>query len=144
MKIAIGNDHSGVDYKNELAQYLSEKNIEIVNVGTDEKSSIDYPDIAKEVSKLILDKKVDFGVLICGTGIGISISANKVKGIRAALVNNEICARLSREHNDANIIAFGARVTGIELAKSCLDAFLSAKFEGGRHSLRVSKIEGDE
>lgn len=141
MKIAIGNDHSGVDYKNELVQYLKEKDIEVINVGTDEKNSVDYPDIAKEVSKLILEKKADFGVLICGTGIGISIAANKIKGIRAALVNNEICARLSREHNNANIIVFGARVTGIELAKSCLDSFLSSNFDGGRHSLRVEKIE---
>ncbi|CAM3105248.1 ribose 5-phosphate isomerase B [Streptobacillus ratti] len=141
MKIAIGNDHSGVDFKNQLVDYLLSKGIEVLNVGTDSIESVDYPDIAKEVSKKILDKNADFGILICGTGIGISISANRISGIRAALVTNELCARLSRQHNDANILVFGARVTGIELAKSCIDAFLSSEFEGGRHSGRVSKIE---
>ncbi|AVL42594.1 ribose 5-phosphate isomerase B [Streptobacillus moniliformis] len=141
MKIAIGNDHSGVDFKNQLVDYLLSKGIEVLNVGTDSADSVDYPDIAKEVSKNVLNKNVDFGILICGTGIGISIAANRISGIRAALVTNELCARLSRQHNDANVLVLGARVTGIELAKSCIDAFLSADFEGGRHSGRVSKIE---
>ncbi|WP_156300382.1 ribose 5-phosphate isomerase B [Streptobacillus canis] len=141
MKIVIGNDHAGVEYKNQLVDYLVSKGIEVINVGTDSADSVDYPDIAKEVSKRVLDKTANFGILICGTGIGISIAANKVPGIRAALVTNELCARLSRQHNDANILALGARVTGIELAKSCVDAFLTAEFEGGRHSNRVGKIE---
>ncbi|WP_066900759.1 ribose 5-phosphate isomerase B [Streptobacillus notomytis] len=141
MKIAIGNDHSGVDFKNQLVDYLLSKGIEVLNIGTDSIDSVDYPDIAKGVSKNILDKNADFGILICGTGIGISIAANRISGIRAALVTNELCARLSRQHNDANILVLGARVTGIELAKSCIDAFLSSDFEGGRHSDRVSKIE---
>ncbi|ACZ01038.1 ribose 5-phosphate isomerase B [Streptobacillus moniliformis DSM 12112] len=141
MKIAIGNDHSGVDFKNQLVDYLLSKGIEVLNVGTDSADSVDYPDIAKEVSKNVLNKNVDFGILICGTGIGISIAANRISGIRAALVTNELCARLSRQHNDANVLVLGARVTGIELAKSCIDAFLSADFEGGRHSGRFSKIE---
>lgn len=141
MKIVIGNDHSGVEFKNQLVEYLLSKNIEVINVGTDSLDSIDYPDVAKEVSKILINKEADFGVLICGTGIGISIAANRNPGIRAALVNNEVCARLSRAHNNANIIAFGARVTGIELAKSCLDAFLETDFEDGRHGIRVSKIE---
>ena len=142
MKIAIGNDHAGTSFKEELVTFLVNNGYEVINCGTDTDSSVDYPDFAKAVSNLVLEKKADFGVLICGTGIGISIAANKISGIRAALCTNEICARLAREHNNANIIAFGARVTGVDLAKSCLKAFLSAEFEGGRHSRRVNKIEG--
>ena len=142
MKIAIGNDHAGTSFKEELVTFLVNNGHEVINCGTDTDSSVDYPDFAKAVSNLVLEKKADFGVLICGTGIGISIAANKISGIRAALCINEICARLAREHNNANIIAFGARVTGVDLAKSCLKAFLSAEFEGGRHSRRVNKIEG--
>ncbi len=142
MKIAIGNDHAGTSFKEELVTFLVNNGHEVINCGTDTDSSVDYPDFAKAVSNLVLEKKADFGVLICGTGIGISIAANKINGIRAALCTNEICARLAREHNNANIIAFGARVTGVDLAKSCLKAFLSAEFEGGRHSRRVNKIEG--
>lgn len=142
MKIAIGNDHAGTSFKEELVTFLVNNGHEVINCGTDTDSSVDYPDFAKVVSNLVLEKKADFGVLICGTGIGISIAANKISGIRAALCTNEICARLAREHNNANIIAFGARVTGVDLAKSCLKAFLSAEFEGGRHSRRVNKIEG--
>ena len=142
MKIAIGNDHAGTSFKEELVTFLVNNGHEVINCGTDTDSSVDYPDFAKAVSNLKKKKKADFGVLICGTGIGISIAANKISGIRAALCTNEICARLAREHNNANIIAFGARVTGVDLAKSCLKAFLSAEFEGGRHSRRVNKIEG--
>ena len=142
MKIAIGNDHAGTSFKEELVTFLVNNGYEVINCGTDTDSSVDYPDFAKAVSNLVLEKKADFGILICGTGIGISIAANKISGIRAALCTNEICARLAREHNNANIIAFGARVTGVDLAKSCLKAFLSAEFEGGRHSRRVNKIEG--
>lgn len=141
MKIVIGNDHSGVEYKNQIVEYLISKGIEVINVGTDFINSVDYPDIAQEATKIYLEGKADFGILICGTGIGISIAANKVEGIRAALVNNEICARLSREHNNANFLVLGARVTGIELAKSCIDAFLNSEFEGGRHRMRVDKLE---
>lgn len=141
MKVVIGNDHSAVDFKNELVKYLEKLNIEVVNVGTNDVNAVDYPDIAKIASEKINNKEVDFGILICGTGIGISIAANKNKGIRAALVNNEISSRLSKEHNNANVLVFGARVMGIELAKSCIDAYLKASFEGGRHAVRVSKIE---
>ncbi len=141
MKIVIGNDHSGVEYKNQLVEYLECKGIEIINVGTDSVDSVDYPDIAQEATKVWLEGKADFGILICGTGIGISIAANKVEGIRAALVNNEVCARLSRQHNNANFLVLGARVTGIELAKSCIDAFLNSEFEGGRHATRIGKLE---
>ncbi|PID67286.1 MAG: ribose 5-phosphate isomerase B [Fusobacteriales bacterium] len=142
MKIAIGNDHSAIEYKNELVEYLKELGHEVINFGTDTKESVDYPYFAKVVCNAVLNKEADYGVLICGTGIGISISANKIKGIRAALVHNEYMGRITREHNDANVIAFGARVTGIEVAKSSLKAFLEAEFEGGRHAIRVNKIEG--
>lgn len=142
MKISIGNDHSAVEFKNQLVDYLIQNGHEVINRGTDTNDSVDYPDFAKLVSNDILSKNADYGILICGTGIGISMAANKIRGIRAALVTNELCARLSRQHNNANIIAFGARVIGIELAKSCLDAFLASEFEGDRHELRVNKLEG--
>ncbi len=141
MKIVIGNDHAGVDLKNIIKEHLKKQGYEVINVGTDTLDSVDYPDIAGEVSKVLLEGKAEYGVLICGTGIGISISANKIKGIRAALAHNEFTARLSRMHNNANIIALGARVIGDELAKACVDTFITTEFEGGRHARRVGKIE---
>ena len=141
MKVVIGNDHAGVEFKNQLKEYIESKGIEVINIGVDTLDSVDYPDIAKSVCKKVLDKEADFGILICGTGIGISIAANKVEGIRAALVHNEVTARLSKQHNNANVIVFGARVLGIEVAKSSFDSYLEAKFEGGRHQNRVNKIE---
>ncbi len=141
MKIAIGNDHAGVELKNIIKEHLRKQGYEVMNVGTDTLDSVDYPDIAKEVAKAVLEEKVQYGIIICGTGIGISISANKIKGIRAALAHNEFTARLSRMHNNANVIALGARVIGDELAKACVDAFISTEFEGGRHARRVCKIE---
>ena len=141
MKIVIGNDHAGVEFKNQLKEYIESKGIEVINIGVDTLDSVDYPDIAKPTCKKVLDNEADFGVLICGTGIGISIAANKVEGIRAALVHNEVTARLSKQHNNANVIVFGARVLGIEVAKSSFDAYLESKFEGGRHQNRVDKIE---
>ena len=101
---------------------------------------MDYPDIAEKTAKLVVDGECERGILLCGTGIGISIAANKVKGIRAALCTNEYCAKMSRNHNNANILCMGARVTGVELAKSILDTFLKEEFEGGRHQVRVDKI----
>ncbi|RRD39484.1 ribose 5-phosphate isomerase B [Leptotrichia sp. OH3620_COT-345] len=141
MKIVIGNDHAGVDLKTKIVEFLRKKGHEVINIGTDTLDSIDYPDIAKEVSQKIINREAEYGVLICGTGIGISISANKIKGIRAALAHNEFTARLSRLHNNANIIALGARVIGDELATSCVDTFINTDFEGGRHAKRVGKIE---
>lgn len=143
MIIAIANDHAATDYKLELVEFLKSEGHEVLNLGTDDHLSVDYPNFAHAVGKAILNNEADFGILICGTGIGISIAANKMKGIRAALVNNEYCARLSRLHNNANVIALGARVTGIELAKSCIKAFLEADFEGGRHQNRVDMLEVD-
>lgn len=141
MKLVIGNDHAGVEFKKIILKHLESQGHEVINVGVDVVESVDYPDIAKEVSKKIVDNEAQFGILICGTGIGISIAANKVEGIRAALCHNEFTAKLCRQHNNANIIALGARVIGDELAKACVDVFLNTEFEGGRHANRVNKIE---
>lgn len=142
MKIVIGNDHAGVEFKFTMMEHLKKQGYEIINVGVDSLDSVDYPDISKAVSEIVVRKEADFGILICGTGIGISIAANKIEGIRAALCHNEFTARLSRQHNNANIIALGARVIGDELGKACIDTFLKTDFEGGRHAKRVEKIEG--
>ena len=144
MKIAIGADHGGVQLKEEIKNHLLSKGIEVEDFGTHGTQSVDYPDIAEIVARNVVSKKSDRGILICGTGIGISIAANKIKGVRAALCVNEYCARMSRAHNDANILCMGERVMGVEVAKSVTDAFLSAEFEGGRHQQRVDKIHGLE
>lgn len=141
MRIAIGNDHAGPSLKKELISFLENEGHEVINFGTDGHESVDYPDFAKAVSNAILNKEADLGILICGTGIGISIAANKISGIRAAVVTNELCARLARQHNNANILALGARIVGLDLAKACVKEFLNAKFEGGRHLIRVNKLE---
>lgn len=136
MKVAIGNDHAGVELKNYLMDYLKKKNIEVVNVGTDTTDSCDYPVYAKKVAGEVVDKNVDFGILICGTGIGISIAANKVKGIRAAKVNNTTEAKLAREHNHANIICLGARIIGNVIASEIVDSFIEAKESSAENHLR--------
>ena len=141
MKIVIGNDHAGVDLKNKVKEELRKKGHEVINVSTDTLDSVDYPDIAALASEKVLSGEAQFGILICGTGIGISIAANKIKGIRAALAHNEFTAKLSRLHNDANIIALGARVLGDSLAIACVETFINTEFEGGRHARRVGKIE---
>lgn len=141
MKLVIGNDHAGVEFKEKLVKALKGREHEIINVGTDSLESVDYPDIAALVGEKVLDGKAEYGILICGTGIGISIAANKIKGIRAALVHNEFTARLARLHNDANVIALGARVIGDELGLACVETFINTEFEGGRHARRVDKIE---
>ena len=140
MKIAIGADHGAVELKEILRDYLKEKGYDVTDCGTYDLNSVDYPDIALKTAKLVVSKECEKGILLCGTGIGISIAANKVKGIRAALCTNEYCAKMSRNHNNANILCMGARVTGVELAKSILDTFLREEFEGGRHQVRVDKI----
>ena len=141
MKLVIGNDHAGVEFKEKLVKVLEERGHEVINVGTDSLESVDYPDIAVLVGEKVLDGEAKFGILICGTGIGISIAANKIKGIRAALVHNEFTAKLARLHNDANVIALGARVIGDELGLACVETFINTEFEGGRHARRVDKIE---
>ncbi len=140
MKIAIGNDHVAVDMKWEIKKYLEEKGIEVINVGTDSTERFDYPISGYKVAKMVANKEVDLGVLICGTGVGISLAANKVKGIRACVCSDPYTAKLSRQHNNTNIIAFGARVIGVETAKMIVDEWLNASFEGGRHANRVAMI----
>lgn len=142
MKIAIGNDHSAVDFKNEIVKFLENEGHEVINLGTNDSCSVDYPVYAKKVCETVLKKEADFGIVICGTGIGISIASNKIKGIRCALLNNEYSARLTKQHNDANVIAFGARVLGIEVAKSCITAYMQENYEGGRHQRRLDMLEG--
>ncbi len=141
MKIAIGSDHAGFDLKELIKNHLQEKGIDVIDVGTHTKESVDYPVFGEKVAETVQKREADFGIVICGTGIGISISANKVKGIRAALCTNEYMARMARKHNDANVLALGARVLGTDLALSIVDTFLSTEFEGGRHERRVHLIE---
>ena len=146
MKIAMGNDHAAVEMKMELKAYLEEQGIEIINVGTDTSERYDYPLAGYQVAKLVQEGKADFGIAICGTGVGISLAANKVPGIRAFPCSEPYSAAMGRRHNNANVLCLGARVVGVELAKMIVDSFLLAEFEGGRHADRValiSKIEED-
>ena len=144
MKIGICNDHAGVDYKNRLSEYLISKGYEIVNFGTDTNESCHYPEYGEKVANAVAAGEFDCGILICGTGVGISIAANKVNGIRAAVCSEPTTARLVKEHNNANIIAFGERIVGVELAKDIVKAYLSAEFLGGRHGIRVDMISDIE
>lgn len=138
--IVIGSDHGGFELKKALIAYLKEKGKEVLDCGTYSADSVDYPDIAKDVCSKILSGEGEFGILICGTGIGISIAANKIKGIRAALLCNTFSARATKEHNDANVICFGGRVTTPELAIDMLEAYMNASFQGGRHQIRIDKL----
>jgi len=140
MKIAIGSDHGGVNLKKDIIKHLQEKGIEVKDFGTYTEESCDYPQYGQKVAEEVVAKKYDFGIVICGTGIGISISANKVPGARAALCHDTFSAHATREHNNANILALGARVTGPGLALDIVDTFLESKFEGGRHERRIDKI----
>lgn len=140
MKIAIGNDHVAVDLKNEIMSYLIGKGHEVYNIGTDSKERFNYPISGYKVAKMITNNEVSCGILICGTGVGISLSANKVDGIRACVCSDPYTAKLSKEHNNTNIIAFGARVIGIDTAKMIVDEWLSAEYEGGRHQTRIDMI----
>ncbi len=140
MKIAIAADHGGFELKGVLIEYLKEKGYEMVNLGTDSADSVDYSDYAEKCADAVLNTDVDFGIVVCGTGIGISIAANKIDGIRCALVHSPETAALAKQHNNANIISLGGRTTSDELAKKIVDSFISAKFEGGRHQRRVDKI----
>ena len=140
MKIYIGCDHAAIDMKNEICAYLEEKNYKVCDLGINTGEKIDYPVMAEKVAKSVVCDNA-LGILICGTGIGMSIAANKVKGVRAAAVSEAYSAKLTRIHNNANILCFGARVIGIETAKMLTDAFLEAEFEkGGRHEARVELI----
>ena len=140
MKIAIGNDHVAVSLKNHIKRYIEAKGHEVVDFGTYTEERCDYPVYGKAVAKAVACGECDRGVLICGTGIGISLAANKVKGIRAAVCSEPYSARLTRQHNDANIIAFGARVVGQSVAEMIVDEFLDGVYEGGRHQARIDMI----
>lgn len=140
MKIAIGNDHGGVELKQHIMAYLQKKGHEVVNFGTDETAANYYPIYAEKVAKAVVSGDCERGIVICGTGIGISIAANKIHGVRCALCSEPTSARLTRLHNDANMLAMGARIIGPVLAESIVDAFLTTDFEGGRHQARVDMI----
>lgn len=140
MKIAIGNDHVGVELKQHLIQYLEAKGYEMVNFGTDTPASTDYPIYAERVSRAVVSGECDRGILICGTGLGISISANKIHGVRCAVCSEPVSAELARQHNDANIIAMGARTIGPVMAEALVDVFLTTEFQAGRHQRRVDMI----
>lgn len=143
-KIVIGNDHAAIQMKNEIKEFVETCGYEVINVGIDENIHCDYPDYAFKACKKINDGSAKLGILICGTGLGMSIAANKIKGIRAACCSDSYSARLTREHNDANVICFGARVVGIEIAKEIVKAFLNAKFLGEHHINRINKIKAIE
>lgn len=138
--IAIGSDHGGFDLKNEIKKHLEGRGFEVKDFGTYSKDSVDYPDIAEAVCRPVAKGEFEFGVLVCGTGIGISIAANKIEGIRAALCSDPYSAAKAKEHNNANVITLGGRVTGVDLAMTIVDAYVDAKFEGGRHQGRIDKI----
>lgn len=140
MKIALGSDHGGINLKKEIIKHLEKKGYELKDFGTYKEESCDYPEYALKVAEEVASGDFDFGILVCGTGIGISISANKVPGIRAALCSDTFSAHATRQHNNANILALGERVVGKGLALDIVDTFLDAKFEGDRHQRRIDKI----
>ncbi len=140
MKIAMGNDHSAVEMKKEIKAYVEGKGFQVIDFGTDSTESCDYPIYGEKVGRAVVSGEADLGILICGTGVGISLAANKVKGVRACVCSEPFSAKLSRQHNNTNILAFGARVVGVELAKMIVDQWLEAEFEGGRHQRRVDML----
>lgn len=141
MKIAIGCDHAACEMKDTIITYLKSKNIEIWDCGTVKDQTVDYPDIAEKVCDIVTSGQCDCGILMCGTGIGISIAANKVPGIRCALCNDPVAAKLTREHNNANVLAMGARIIGIEMALHIVKEFINTPFsDEERHARRISKI----
>ncbi len=144
MKVVVGSDHGGFELKEVLKKHLTEKGFDVTDVGAYDTNSVDYPDIAVKACQKVVDGECSWGVLVCGTGIGISMAANKVRGIRCALVCNEYSAEMTKRHNNANMLAFGGRVTGPDLAKNILNAYILAEFEGGRHEARINKITAIE
>lgn len=139
-RIAFGCDHVGFILKEDIVAHLRARGVEVIDKGTDSPARTDYPYYASAVAQAIVDGEVDGGILICGTGVGISITANKFPGIRAVVCSEPYSAQLSRQHNNTNVLAFGSRVIGLELAKMIVDAWLDASFEGGRHQTRVEAI----
>jgi ribose 5-phosphate isomerase B len=140
MKIAIGSDHGGLALKESVIAFLRGRGVDVLDQGTDTDTSVDYPDFGEKVARAVADGTVDSGIVICGTGIGISIAANKILGIRAALVTDAFMARMAKEHNNANVLALGGRVLTPEKGCELVAAWLDATFEGGRHQLRLDKI----
>jgi ribose 5-phosphate isomerase B len=138
--IAIAADHGGFELKSALKRRLAEEGFDVLDLGTDDAESVDYPDFAAKVAKAISDGRSSRGVLLCGSGIGMSIAANRYPGIRAALVHDAETARLSRQHNDANVLVMGGRLIETDVAEDCLNVFLTTSFEGGRHERRVGKL----
>ncbi len=143
MKIALAADHGGFEMKNKIAQYLKSKNFDVVDLGTNSADSVDYPDFAQKVVQKLLKGEADLGILVCGTGIGISIAANRHKGIRAALLYDDYVAKVAKEHNNANVLCFGGRTMKIDDVLKRIDIFLDAKYEGGRHDRRLCKLDID-
>lgn len=137
MRVAIGNDHAATALKMEIMEYVKDLGHEVINFGTDTNESCNYPEYGEKVGRAVASGEADCGILICGTGVGISIAANKVKGVRAGVCSEATTARLIKEHNNANILAFGARIVGLELAKDMVKAYLEAEFLGGRHQTRI-------
>lgn len=140
MKIAIGCDHGGLDHKNAIAEFLKEKGFEVLDHGIYEQKAIDYPIIAKKVALSVKNNEADLGVLVCGTGIGMSLAANKIKGIRAAACSEHFSAKYTRLHNNSNILCLGGRVIGVGTALELVDLFVNTEFEGGRHQNRIDLI----
>jgi ribose 5-phosphate isomerase B len=140
MLIAIGSDHGGFRLKEDIKQYLEERKISFRDLGTYSADSVDYPDISRSVAQAVVGGECDRGIIICGTGIGVNIAANKIKGVRAALCHDTFSAQMSREHNDANILTMGERVIGPGLALAIVEKWLGTEFAGGRHARRVGKI----
>lgn len=141
MRIAIGNDHAGVALKETVSSNLQKQNIEVLNFGTDTQESVDYPDFVKKAAEAVQRGEADYGIVICGTGIGASITANKLRGIRAALCHNLFTAKMARNHNNANVLALGARVIKEEDAVAIVETFLKESFLGERHDRRIKKIQ---
>lgn len=144
MKIAIGCDHGGFEHKNAICAHLKEKGIEVIDCGIQELKSVDYPDIAVKVCDKITSSECELGILVCGSGIGMSIAANKVKGIRACACSEHFSAKYTRLHNNANVLCLGGRVIGAGTAIELVDLFINTEFEGGRHIARIDKITAIE
>lgn len=140
--IALASDHAGFEYKQEIKALLAKKGFDVLDLGTNSKDSVDYPDYGFAMAKAIESGKADQGILLCGSGVGVSIAANRSPAVRAALCHDVTGTRLARQHNDANVLCLGQRVTGLTVALDCVEAFLAAEFEGGRHEGRVKKLGG--
>ena len=144
MRIAIASDHAAIAMKADLARWLAELGHEVADLGPDSEASVDYPDFGYKLAEHLAAGQADKGIVLCGSGIGISIAVNRHPAMRCALVSEPLSARLSREHNDANVLALGARLTGIEMAKACVEAFLATPFGGDRHQRRVDKLSNPQ